>query len=280
MAGISAGPQRVVVPKRSALEIARSRPCNVCDEGQVRASDRAWMVDHKNAEGGRPAFVIGNGTSLRDITDEQWGHMRQAVTFGCNYLLSWERLQRHRLDFIPSYYCASEEDHLGAIDRLVSGIPFAAMPRVFAKNRFKRVEYAQYDWIRVHTHSGMLVEDGYIGGLGVDRGYVHFAYTAASVVLDCALQLAVWLGCDPIYLVGVDADGGGHAYDDPASTAPEGTAAAPLHANGQWRERLIVTAKACADLLRPAGIRVCVVGDRSQLTLRRVSLEQALEGVQ
>ncbi|MDP2659345.1 MAG: hypothetical protein Q8R28_01265, partial [Dehalococcoidia bacterium] len=67
------------------------------------------MIAARGRHAGRPGFVIGNGTSLRGITDEQWAALRHEVTFGCNYLLKWDRLTDR--GWMPTYYCASEEDH-------------------------------------------------------------------------------------------------------------------------------------------------------------------------
>lgn len=140
-----------------------------------------------NRHAGQRAFLIGNGPSLLS-TDPR--RITNAVTFGCNAIFLMEH-------FKPDYYCVEDvlvgEDRGDQIDQL----PWT---KFFPKDLRR--------WLT----------DGYFFN-GVRLPEIdQFSTDCAEAVyvnitvLYPMLQLAFYMGCDPVYLVGVD-----HSYSRTAS---------------------------------------------------------------
>jgi hypothetical protein len=166
---------------------------------------------------GQRAFIIGAGTSLAQIPEDTFDRLATEITFGVNFLQRWKGLC-----FRPTYWCVSEEDWLLPIEEELARWEdfrgFDRTPRFFAKNRFPKVLDSSPldDYTRIHVDGNRFVKDGYLG-TETKWGCAHFAFSGYSVVIDCALQLALHMGCNPIYLLGVDADSNGHVYEDPGA---------------------------------------------------------------
>lgn len=136
-----------------------------------------------NLHAGQRAFVIGNGPSLKR-TDPR--RIRDAVTFGCNsiFLLN---------EFEPTYYCV--EDHICAEDRCqqINALPWSK----FLAGDLRR-------WLtNGHFFNGHRAAE-------IDTFNTDFAagiQVGASVAFTM-MQLAFYMGCDPVYLIGLD-----HSYD-------------------------------------------------------------------
>ena len=190
--------------------------CSVC-ESRIRETDQRQMDVLADIHAGRRAFIIGAGTSLAKIPVDTFDRLATEITFGVNFLSRWEGLR-----FRPTYWCVSEEDWLLPIEHDLaeweerSG--YTRTPRFFGKNRFRK-ELDQPpldDYTRIHVDGNRFVKDGHLG-TEIKWGCAHFAFSGYSVVIDCALQLALHMGCNPIYLLGVDADSQGHVYEDPGA---------------------------------------------------------------
>lgn len=148
------------------------------EHGRVRE-----MEKFHNLHAGQRAFVIGNGPSLTRTDPRTIEH---AVTFGCNSIFQLE-------GFVPTYYCVTDklcaEDHHERIN---------ALP-----------------WTKFFPRS---LERWLTGGYSFNADFVPDVDTfhndfAGSVQVGAAvtvtmLELALYMGCDPVYLIGVD-----HSYN-------------------------------------------------------------------
>tara|TARA_B100000963_G_scaffold267927_1_gene236158 strand:- start:87 stop:929 length:843 start_codon:yes stop_codon:yes gene_type:complete len=143
---------------------------------------------HKNQE----CYVIGNGPSLNKI---DLNLLKNKITIACNSFY----LKHNELDFLPSYYTV--EDPLPAVDNKLE------------INKIKGVKkIIPYDLRNVITPSDDVT---YINFL---RSYMRpsnkkFPIFSKEVenkiywggtVVYMNIQFAAFLGCNPIYLIGVD----------------------------------------------------------------------------
>lgn len=248
----------------------------------VRPEDRDWMYAIRDMHKGKRAFVLGAGPSLNLEPPELVDLLGKEVTFACNFLSKWPGLT-----FQPTYWCASEEDWIARIeDSLLDWEQdrgFAGTVRVFAKNRFPATLGTEplRHWARVHVEGSMFVKDGFLGGVNEYpmEGNPHFAYSGTSVVVDCAVQLALWVGCDRVYLAGVDAkDPLRHAYD--GGDGREGTMSGDRvtgEGGGKWQV-LVEAVGQVEELAKKGGRRVINTSRDSALTVPRVTLGEALRG--
>ena len=169
----------------------------------------AHLHEHELVEGlhnkyaGEPLYVLGTGPSL-----QRWGEdinlLADRYTFGVNYLMRYKGLK-----FVPSFYGASEIDFLYYINPLVADFD---IPKFITS--IWATDIPGWTWVYMHYLRKM--HEGWFNGFGE-----HMEWTAEGdgVIFDCAVQLGVWMGFDPIYLLGCDATSMGHAYlddDDPS----------------------------------------------------------------
>lgn len=245
----------------------------------VRPSDTEWLYSVRGSLSGRRAFILGCGPSLNLHPPALISRLRDEATFATNFLGNWSGLT-----FQPSYWCASEEDWAARIEGSVldwerrSGLVPSSTVRVYAKNRFPATLDSEplRAWRRVHVEGSMFVKDGFLGGVNEYRisGNPHFAFSGSSVVVDCALQLALWLGADPVYLLGVDAqDALRHAYD--RDDRGEGSQARTAGEGGKWQVLIDAVAQAW-ETAALAGHRVINLSPASALTVPRMTLEETL----
>ncbi len=163
-----------------------------------------------NVHVGERAFVIGNGPSLRK-TDPR--RIRNAVTFGCNSVFLLK-------EFTPSYYCV--EDHICAEDRSeqINTLPW--------------VKFLGSDLRRWLTNGYFF---NAIRAAEVDRFSTDFAagIQVGATVAFTMLQLAFYMGCNPVYLIGID-----HSYNvdgfrkEPFGTVLTSAGGDPNHFNPSY----------------------------------------------
>ncbi len=132
-----------------------------------------------NMHKGQPAVIIGNGPSLLK-TDPRT--IKNAITFGCNSIFLLD-------GFKPTYYFV--EDVLVAEDRaaIINKLPWTKffpkdLNKFLTNGTFFNVDRAQ--WINFFS------EDF---ALGIEMN---------ATVTYTMLQAAFYMGCDPVYLIGVD----------------------------------------------------------------------------
>lgn len=146
------------------------------------------IQDYKDIHAGQAAWIVGNGPSLNRM---ELGFLDDEISFCLNRIY----LGEERFGFTPTYFTV--EDHFVAEDTP--------------------------DEINALTYTKFLPEDlSYClsGGENVCwvnfvrnyEGYPRFSDDAASIiywgstVTYLAIQLAYYMGADPIYLIGVDFD--------------------------------------------------------------------------
>jgi hypothetical protein len=152
-----------------------------------------------NAYQGRRCFIIGNGPSLAqtDLTN-----LADEVTIGCNGLF----LIFDKMGYLPTFYAV--EDYLVAEDRAASINAIRGTTKIFpeelnyclkgdADTIFINFQYEQFEGFP--AFSERLDKVGWWGG----------------TVTYLNLQLAYYLGCRQVYLIGLD-----HNYDVPHDVDP------------------------------------------------------------
>ena len=182
----------------------------------MRLKDHEAVEYWHNRYQGQRAFIIGTGPSLLNVPRDLILRLKSEVTFGVNFLTNvpdWP--------FMPTFMCACEGDDIRRIDHVI--VVASRPPRSldYPKAKFFNNIYdinrldplpAYDDWVWVYADHGKDLRKGWIGGLGdtlewtADLGY--------SVVACSAIQMALWVGCDPIYLLGCDATEDGHAHPE------------------------------------------------------------------
>lgn len=146
------------------------------------------ITDFKDIHKGERGFVIGNGPSLNDIDLDR---LKDEITFGGNLIFL------HK-NFSPMYY--SIEDWR-AIDVYYRRINRYKKP----KYKFIAYRYAS-DFIRgddvVYIDFDRSVRGTNIIDKPCDKDDNKFYWM--STITNLLIQLAYYMGCNPIYLIGVD----------------------------------------------------------------------------
>ena len=145
--------------------------------------------DFKNIHQGVPAWIIGNGPSLKRM---DLSLLKHEITFGMNCVF----LGFDLLGFIPNYYTVEDnfvaEDNSRQISQLEGSIKF--FPRDLS---YCLKSDDQTCWVNFVRHY---------------QPYPQFSSNCSeiiywgSTVTYLAIQLAYFMGCDPLYLIGVDFD--------------------------------------------------------------------------
>tara|TARA_B100001248_G_scaffold262690_1_gene260947 strand:- start:735 stop:1568 length:834 start_codon:yes stop_codon:yes gene_type:complete len=143
---------------------------------------------HKNQE----CYVIGNGPSLNEI---DLNLLKDKITIACNSFY----LKHNELDFLPTYYTV--EDPLPAVDNKLE------------INKIKGVnKIIPYDLRNIITPSDDVTYINFLRSYMrpsnkkfplFSRDVENKIYWGGTVVY-MNIQLACFLGCNPIYLIGVD----------------------------------------------------------------------------
>lgn len=161
-------------------------------------SYRRRLESFKGKYRGRRCFIMGNGPSVNftplDMLDGEyvWGHNR------CNLLFK-------RISWRPSFYVAVDArvvpDNADEINSMIESLPatFFFFPMIYRLNKILKSAPNTY-WYKEVTISDDNLPEGHFS-LDVSR-YVRSVRT----VTIASLQLAVYLGFNPIYLIGCDTD--------------------------------------------------------------------------
>lgn len=162
---------------------------------------------YRNACDGMPALLLGNGPSLNHV---DFDRVDVPVVIGMNR--SWKAHQ-------ATYHCLMyREDHIAA---LTSGecrprVLFSLMqPHQAAalRQRLPELHQVRFPQIRTKHPLGTMAFDG------LEKG------TPCRNTGQMAIEVALWLGCDPVYLIGYDLGyNDGHFFDD-------------VSPNDDWRDR-------------------------------------------
>ena len=200
---------------------------------------------------GEPLYVLATGPSLQKY-GEDINLLKDKKTFGCNYLMRVPTIQ-----FVPSFYGASEIDFLYYIDPLVRDFD---IPKFI--NSLWATDIPGWTWVYMYYLRDM--REGWFSGFGEKMDWTAMGH---GVVFDSCVQMGVWMGFDPIYLLGVDATEHGHAYkddDDPSD---------------RKRKRSQTTVQ-CANIafmiMASNGRKLVNVNDAGNLVIPRISFNDAL----
>lgn len=177
-------------------------------------------------------FIIGTGPSLREEIGREINALKSELTFGVNLLAHCITGEDGFMDFVPTYYGAGEIDWLRNIDAVTAGFSSKKILSCFwapATGYVKRPDdwgdplsaglwiYNPADdqtfdeWSWVWRPENRAMGEGWFNGFGSE---FTWAADGGSVVFDCAVQLAAWMGCDPVYLLGCETTIYGHAYGE------------------------------------------------------------------
>lgn len=167
--------------------------------------NEARILRHRNSGLGRRAFIIGNGPSLNliDLTK-----LKDEATFGVNAIY----LNKEKMGFLPTHYVVEDvfvaEDRADEINALTGPTKWYGNYLKYCLKGGPGVR-----WLNIACDYREY------------PGFPHFSTNASRIVWVggtvsyIALQLAYYMGYDPVYLVGFD-----HSYSVPADAQVEGRA--------------------------------------------------------
>lgn len=146
----------------------------------------------KNKHKGEKCFVIGNGPSL-SAADLQVLHEHNLVTFGCNRVYNIF----DQTDWRPTYYASEDIIILRDIQREVE--------KIDSKEKFIPVNLKWYEGINVSnaTYFYMDYNSELRDTFGLSLDIPHGIRCKGTVTITC-IQLAIYMGFEEIYLIGVD----------------------------------------------------------------------------
>ena len=179
----------------------------VCLDRANVGEDVTLQHSYRNACPDVPALLLGNGPSLELI---DFGRLAVPVVIGMNR--SWKAYQ-------AMYHCLMyREEHISALTSGQCGprVLFTIMQphQAMATRRvLPELHLVRFPQIRTNYPLGTMAFDG------LEKG------TPCRNTGQFAIEVALWLGCDPIYLIGYDLGyDDGHFFDD----------ASP---SGEWRDK-------------------------------------------
>lgn len=149
---------------------------------------RALANKHLN----QPCVIIGGGPSINKMNLTE---LKDIVTIGCNAFY----LKHEEIGFVPTYYTVEDplpaednKEEIAAIDGTTRIIPWDLKSTIQSKKdtiyvNFRRSKVS-YRNSKFPLYSHDFLEESHWGG----------------TVMYFNIQLAEYLGCNPIYLIGVD----------------------------------------------------------------------------
>lgn len=165
---------------------------------------RYVVLDSKGRHKGQRAFVLGTGPSL--LVTQGLSRLQQEVVFVCSRMKLWTGLP-----FVPTYQVITEPLHVQEIHRWeMEGV----RERFLVSNGF--LDRKGWSWIPKEPQEHYLVQDGV---RGLEESWMPLTNGRSSVL--AAVQIALWMGADPIYLAGCETTFKGHAWD-PEDVRPRG----------------------------------------------------------
>tara|TARA_Y100000310_G_scaffold328753_1_gene397397 strand:- start:2300 stop:2959 length:660 start_codon:yes stop_codon:yes gene_type:complete len=150
---------------------------------------------------GEELFVLGTGPSLRAVPIGVLGMLDKEYTFTTNKLARWEECP-----FTPSFHGLSEKEDMPLLDSPL--YQFGSGTKRFAC-AWAPVEAEGWQWVAKAPDDIGIWKDGMVG-LDADLPPLP---TASSTPITLGVQLGVWMGFDPIYLLGCDNTASGQVFD-------------------------------------------------------------------
>lgn len=160
----------------------------------VKTPDADFLRSLKNTRTGERCFVIGNGPSL---TTEDLDRLQGECCFASNriYYLFDRTLWR------PDYYFCVDGD---VLVREIGEIKKAEMPCKFLRTIAQKYGRKPEDHIRYIIQYGPFFENrAQIWQQGFSEQVDRY-FSISTTVTTCAIELAVYMGFQKIYLLGVD----------------------------------------------------------------------------
>lgn len=181
----------------------------------MRQTDHQVITHLHNFHDARRAFLIGTGPSLLKPGLPLLSSLASEITFSCNTIM-----RVPDFPFMPTYYCASEIDALPMLHKEMleweERIHTSPNLKFFSSLYLPSLDGAPAPgWTWLYRDYTRDMQNGHFEGLGDSLDSVPYGY---SVLLDCALPLACWMGCNPIYLIGFDASKFGHSHQESEDT--------------------------------------------------------------
>ena len=155
------------------------------------ATDTASL---KDAYKGRRCFIIGNGPSLNKI---DFSLLRDEVTIGCNGIFYKTR----ETGFIPTLYTVEDNEFIAANAKEISDYtqPLRIIPICYW-NFLENRENTQWFEIDSDFYSAGTI---YYQRPRFSRNFADCSF-AGHTISYTNMQLAYWLGCTKVYLIGMD----------------------------------------------------------------------------
>lgn len=256
---------------------------NVKDRPQVWDTPRPFaeyvtkLATYKDLHEHRTAYILGSGLSIGEI--EGLNLLSDEITLAANLLFRWQDLPIN-----PMYWCAAEEDTLRFHnDEIIDRTSKMGVTELFYANcRFPFEDVDRYqDWVLIPRHLDIRIDNenvhpGYGGTWTIRNGDYPAFTTGLNVVYDCMIQLAVWMGCDRIVLIGVDADHRGHVYGTPEYGGVANDYRSPFM-KASRQQALINTLQVTREyLLEHFDIELVNASPSGSIELPRVDLEDEL----
>lgn len=178
---------------RYALRVFREVTCEYFPSIFLSRNDRLSLRKLKNKHKGQAAVLIGGGPSINKMNLDNF---KNFVTIACNGYF----LKMQSLDWAPTYYTV--EDPLPAMDNSVEISEL--------KGTHKIIPYDLKKYIRPHSGKTTYVDFRRSYMRPSNPKFPHFRdknddkFYWGGTVMYFNIQLAEYMGCDPIYLIGVD----------------------------------------------------------------------------
>lgn len=211
---------------------------------------------------GRRGFIIGSGPSLASVPRPLLEKLKDEATIGLNLVLKsdlpfaptmlalclaeWQWTKGHGLDWL--------------VDQLM-GTTHRLPPLKFYANEVPSQLMWDAGFQFVAMRDGERMDDtGRVEGMGDYLSEVSVGHSVATA----AIQIALWLGFDPIYLLGCDASRDGHAYDQDDPAIREDQAG------------FVASAAKCEEVMAVRGRTLIDLTQDGNLTITKGSLAEVL----
>jgi hypothetical protein len=165
-----------------------------------------WQTQWHNRYKGKKVLILGSGPSLADLEPHLPAIFStpDLYTFGVNMVYRWAPLHQYKLDF----YGTTEFDTLPLVTNYALRYP--EHTRRFCTTGYYPGGDMVTNWWWVQCDHDRYMGDGWFQGLGDEFTWTAIGYT---VIADCCIQVAAWLGFDEIALAGCDMTSIGHVTD-------------------------------------------------------------------
>ena len=213
------------------------------------------MAEHydalKNKYKGKPAVLVCNGPGLSVVPDK---FLQKYTTLGCN------RITMKYPDFCPTWYFEMGGNHLDTAEKRATMLPVLMDDRCEGAfiNRLMFFEFQHiskcYSWLGgraygAHRHELSSFSMTPFKAVGI-------GYTMAFPIL----QVAYWIGWDPILIVGMDHEypdtKSKHFYDDDERYASLFEVAPGPYSPKAWRTGADEVLQKARDVFAKAGRRI------------------------